>query len=106
MACHTHVQPDQLSMWFAGTIPSNFIALGNGRIKSIHLNNNQLTGSVPVGWNPLDMLTSFSAHNNNLTVPVDASVCEMSVYAQGVMVEMRVDCEICTCDMLCAQCQE
>lgn len=89
---------------FAGTIPANFPQLGNGRISQIHLGSNLLTGTVPTGFEPLDKLNSFSVENNNITTPVDAAMCSLSVFELGVMVEMRTDCEICTCDFLCRSC--
>ena len=70
----------------------------------MHLHNNYLEGSIPIGWDPIEHLTSFSAHNNNLTVPIDASICQMTVFEAGVLAELRVDCPICTCDMLCGSC--
>ena len=75
-------------------------------MKQMYLNDNNLEGKVPENWDPLDQLTNMAFHNNKLTVPVSDTVCDMSVFEQGVMVEMRTDCDICTCDFLCEMCVE
>ena len=89
---------------FTGTVPGYFSQLGNGRIKQINLNSNFLEGEVPFIWEPKDQLIALNFQDNNLTIPLDSGVCELSVFEQGVMVEMRVDCPICTCETLCHMC--
>mgnify|MGYP005847296899 CR=1 FL=1 len=89
---------------FTGTVPSYFSGLGNGRIKTMALDNNFLEGEVPSNWEVLNQLISLSFYNNNITTPMDPSICELSKYKQGEMVEMKVDCSICTCDTLCHTC--
>jgi len=91
---------------FTGLLPAYLGQLGNGRLKQLHLNDNQLEGKVPENWDPLDQLTNMAVHNNNLTVPVSQTVCEMSVFELGVLVELKTDCNVCTCDFLCEFCVE
>ena len=91
---------------FTGLLPAYFSQLGNGRLKQLHLNDNQLEGKVPEDWDPKDQLTNMAVHNNKLTVRVPESVCELSVFELGNMVEFRTDCDICTCDFLCEMCNE
>lgn len=75
-------------------------------MKQMHLNDNILEGKVPEEWNPKDQLINMAVHNNRLTVPVASSVCELSVFELGNMVEFRTDCNICTCDFLCEMCSK
>jgi len=98
----SHVYLDHNS--FIGPIPPFYANLGKGRLRQLNLNDNMLTGEVPWGWEPRDQLTNLNVVNNNVTVPIDERLCEMSVFELGVMVEMRVDCDICTCDSLCHTC--
>ena len=91
---------------FTGLLPQYFGQIGNGRLKQLHLNDNDLEGKVPDTWDPKDQLTNMAVHNNRLTVRVPPEVCELSVFELGNMVEFRTDCDICTCDFLCEMCVE
>lgn len=89
---------------FSGNVPGYFSQLGNGRIKQISVNSNFLEGEVPFNWDTKDQIIALNFQDNNITTPLDPAVCELSTFEQGVMVEMRVDCPICTCDTLCHMC--
>jgi len=88
---------------FTGTVPGYFSDLGKGRIKQINVQSNFLEGEVPSNWVTKDQLVSLNFQDNNMTTPVDPLVCELSIFEGGMLVELRVDCDICTCDTLCKE---
>lgn len=86
-----------------GIIPESLIATGNGRLESLHLNDNALIGGVPGNHPFSNILVEFTVENNSLTQPLDKETCNMAVWAGGEMVEMKSDCEICNCKTVFCQ---
>jgi hypothetical protein len=57
-------------------------------VTSFHYSVCQQTGNVDIS-------------NNLLTERIPESVCMLSVYEEGEIVEFRADCDICLCKDLC-----
>jgi hypothetical protein len=48
---------------------------------------------------------SYTMHNNQFSANLDKDFCKQSVFQGGEMVEMKADCEICSCkDDFCNNC--
>ena len=52
---------------FSGGITENFPTIGGGRLDQVTLNNNQLTGDFPGGWDPVSALEIIHIENNQFT---------------------------------------
>lgn len=85
---------------FSGEIPSNWPRIGNGRVEILHMGNNQLTGTVPGGYNPRTFLQSLEVQGNQLSGSIPNDICSLIVFfpPEGELVNLRADCDICTCD--------
>lgn len=88
-----------------GTIPESFTEISFGRIYVLTLNDNMLTGGLPTDWEQDNrFLLTLNVQNNNLTVPIDKDICKFSVLEAGELVELGIECEICSCETLCDKC--
>ena len=111
-------------------IPQSYNNLGNLQVLS--LNDNYLTGSVPLNNPKLGTcgsrrshcyvarryhrlmcylshwpLVTLNVHNNRLTSKLGTDVCAMTIFGSGKMVDFTADCDICDCKgYLCGQCSE
>mmetsp|Transcript_8433 Transcript_8433/g.11088 ORF Transcript_8433/g.11088 Transcript_8433/m.11088 type:complete len:517 (-) Transcript_8433:113-1663(-) len=88
---------------FTGTIPTNYPQMGNGRMEMFHVGDNQLTGAVPGGYNPVTFMSSLELHHNNFDEPLSKEVCGLIVFLppSSEMTNLKADCNICSCDRLC-----
>lgn len=90
---------------FNGTIPDSLPAAGSDRLKQLSLDHNELDGEFPGDWAYSWHLTALTLHNNTLTSPVPTDVCAMSILQGGGLVEMKADCDVCSCaDPFCQEC--
>lgn len=95
---HLHLDYNSLS----GGITENFPTIGGGRLDEVTLNNNQLTGDFPGGWDPVNALEIIHIENNQFT-SLSSDFCIMSVFVGGEVTELRSDCSICPCnDVWCS----
>lgn len=102
------VSPSLLHMYFDhnnlnGTVPSWSLSLPN--LEELYLNDNQLTGGMPVGFaaNHPQLLTLHIQHNS-LTQVLEPAICQLDVYLQGNMIDLGSDCSICQCTFFCNAC--
>lgn len=99
---HLHLDHNQLS----GTVPSSIINAGDGRLNSLSLHDNQLTGALPGDHEFFNKLVQYTVYNNNFT-SMDRASCGLSVYFGGELTEFKSDCDICPCggnSILCIWC--
>ena len=83
---------------FTGTLPSNYINVGNGRLTSFSIDHNKLTGIVPYGGSDrviYDTLVHYTLHENLFT-SLETEICQ-----NNLMVEFKADCipkaNVCLC---------
>jgi len=90
---------------FVGTLPESYINVGNGRLESFAINDNLLTGEVPDNHVLFNKLVMFTMQNNNFNVEL-RDTCRLTVYQGGENVELKADCDICSCrgDFACQDC--
>ncbi|CAJ1953930.1 unnamed protein product [Cylindrotheca closterium] len=85
-------------------IPSSYNKLGDYQLQVLVLNNNDLTGSVPLK-NP--GLVTLNVHNNRLSANLGGDVCAMSIFGSGKLVDFNADCNICHCEgWMCDNCTQ
>ncbi|KAG7337947.1 two component regulator [Nitzschia inconspicua] len=80
---------------FRGTLPVSYNTVGNGRLRSLLINNNQLTGVVSGERTMFNNLFQFVLHDNQFT-GIDPDNCRM-IIPWGEMSEFKADCDICQC---------
>ncbi|KAG7348621.1 two component regulator [Nitzschia inconspicua] len=80
---------------FRGTLPVSYNTVGNGRLRSLLINNNQLTGVVSGERTMFNNLFQFVLHENQFT-GIDPDNCRM-IIPWGEMSEFKADCDICQC---------
>ena len=70
------------------------------------INHNQLTGGVHDEHRLFNKLVMFTLQDNNFTEWLDSGTCRLSVFAGGENVEMKADCDICSCrgNFMCSNC--
>lgn len=87
-----------------GPIRDTYTTIGMGRLVSLYLNNNLLTGVVPATWvdgkKYSSMINMINVENNLLTEAIDRDVCTLSIFETSRLVDLRADCNICSCDLL------
>lgn len=77
---------------FTGGLPESYNTVGNGRLVSLALEHNQLTGVVPGLREHYDTLVQYTLQENNFT-RLEQQNCN-NVY----LVEFKADCpNVCTC---------
>lgn len=81
---------------FRGTIPLSYNSVGNGRLESLTLHSNQLTGVVPGERKLYNNLQLLTLHENKFT-SIDSANCKM-IIPWGEMPEFKADCDVCQCD--------
>lgn len=86
---------------FNGTLPESYINVGNGRLESLGVDHNRLTGVVPSNHDLRNHLVRFTLQNNSFT-RLSKDTCSLSVYNSGEIVEFKADCDICICEPFCA----
>jgi hypothetical protein len=90
---------------FRGTIPASYTLVGNGRLESFHIDHNQLTGAVPSSYAFSNKLIALTVQENNFNQALDKETCKQSVFDGGEMVELKADCDICSCNSpFCDEC--
>ncbi|CAB9521446.1 receptor-like protein kinase [Seminavis robusta] len=87
---------------FSGELPQDFPQVGGGNVKQLFLQGNNFTGSFPSwGWSDYHLTNMNIAHNNFDEI---RDLCGLGVFESGELVELRADCNVCTCDTLCHTC--
>jgi Leucine-rich repeat (LRR) protein len=90
---------------FTGTIPESYPMIASGRLHVLALNDNMLTGGLPTGWvEDNKFIDTITVQNNSLTESIDKSICKLSAFQNGELVELGAECDICSCDLLCKNC--
>lgn len=84
----------------SGSFPYNFTSIGNNRISLLQVNDNQLTGIIPSGFNRRQL--DLSEFQRNSFSSMDVEFCRNIVWVGGEMVSMRSDCgATCPCQYFC-----
>lgn len=92
---------------FTGTIPESYPMIASGRLHVLALNDNMLTGGLPTGWvEDNKFIDTITVQNNSLTESIDKSICKLSAFQNGELVELGAECDICSCDLLCKNCYQ
>ena len=81
---------------FGGTLPLSYNDVGNGRLESLTINHNALTGVVSGKRRLDDKLVQFTLQENQFTA-LDKENCKLLI-PFGEMPELKADCDICRCD--------
>ena len=94
-----------------GTIPSVYPALGSLKLTELHLDHNQLTGQVPEDWtngHPYQkFLLALRLEENHFSGQLSSKLCDQDVRrGKAEMVELRADCDICSCSLCKDHCTE
>lgn len=89
---------------FTGTVPESIINAGEGRLRSLRLNDNQLVGALPGRHQSTTVLQEYAVQNNGLT-SMDENTCKLWIFAGGELVEFNSDCAICDCGEKSTMCQ-
>jgi cytoskeletal protein RodZ len=82
-----------------GSLPTEFLSIGGGRLLLLELNNNQLTGEV-TSDNFDGLMEVLYLHNNNFT-SIGDKVCRQIVWDGGELASFQADCGACTCKYMC-----
>lgn len=80
---HLHLDHNR----FVGTIPLSYNMVGNGRLETLSINHNQLTGVVPGKRKMYNKLVQYTLQDNNFDA-MEPEVC-LSEIPFGEMVELR-----------------
>ena len=72
---------------FRGTLPDEYIEIGNGRLESLSIDHNRLTGTVPGEREFYHKLVQYTLHSNRFD-RIDRDNCRMEV-PEGEMVEFK-----------------
>ena len=80
---HLHLDHNQ----FRGTLPDSYNTVGNGRLESFSINNNELTGVVPGKRSLYNKLVQYTFQANNFD-EMDSDVCRTEI-PFGENVELR-----------------
>ena len=84
----------------SGSFPVNFPLIGNNRLWLLQVNDNQLTGVIPGGYNVRQL--DVTEYQNNLFSSMDTTMCANIVWVGGEMISMRSDCgATCPCEYYC-----
>jgi hypothetical protein len=87
---------------FSGDFPKNFGK--NLELDDFFADNNQFTGPVPSDFNKNVMFT-MQIQNNSFDQFLDQRVCLQDVFLQGALIDLVVDCDICSCEgRFCESC--
>ena len=117
---------------FTGTVPSTVVTAGDGRIQTLTLNNNSLTGDLtgdfqfygrlgkrlPLVFTQKSVNRSVFSHvssfytvqytvQNNDFSSISANTCKLNVFAGGQLPEFNSDCNVCPCSrqsIMCDHC--
>ena len=85
----------------SGSFPTSFPLIGNNRLWLLQVNDNQLTGVIPGGYNIRQM--DLTEYQNNLFTSMDTEMCRNIVFIGGEMISMRSDCgATCPCEYYCS----
>ena len=115
---------------FTGTVPSTVVTAGDGRIQTLTLNNNSLTGDLtgdfqfygrlgkrlPLVFTQKSVNRSVFSHvssfytvqytvQNNDFSSISANTCKLNVFAGGQLPEFNSDCNVCPCSQQSIMCQ-
>mmetsp|Transcript_6101 Transcript_6101/g.15111 ORF Transcript_6101/g.15111 Transcript_6101/m.15111 type:complete len:581 (-) Transcript_6101:497-2239(-) len=89
---HLHLDHNE----FRGTLPESYNTVGNGRLESFSIDHNKLTGTIPGKRDLYNKLVQYTLHSNQFE-SMDSDTCKSEV-PKGEMVELRADCDVCTCN--------
>jgi hypothetical protein len=81
---------------FRGTLPFSYNMAGNGRLESLTIHDNELTGVVSGERLLYNKLVIFTLYENKFD-SIESENCNM-IIPRGEMVEFKTDCDICQCD--------
>ena len=84
---------------FTGTLPSSVINAGEGKLVTLSVNDNHLTGAIPGDHIYYEYLVQFTTQHNNFT-KMNFNSCKLEVFSYGDLVEFGSDCDICNCRTL------
>jgi hypothetical protein len=87
-----------------GTLPNTLFTLGDSTIEEIVINDNLFSGEISFSRDYLNYnLTTLKLQNNDFT-RMDKEFCrQYSIYeGVGQLLVLYADCDICTCNELCA----
>ena len=93
---------------FEGTVPSEIINAGNGRLHSLRLNDNQFVGEMPGNYQSITEMNLLEVQNNNFT-SMDSNTCKLWVFDGGELVDFKSDCSVCNCgnkSTMCRHCSK
>jgi len=76
---------------FTGTLPSTYNEAGNGRLVSLAIESNKLTGVVPGDRSNFEVLVRYTLQDNDFDA-VDPLTCR-----NRILVEYKADCDVCNC---------
>lgn len=93
-----YLNDNQLS----GELPSTWPYLGDSRMQTINLANNMLSGEYPTSsvYETVDFMNILEIQNNQFTY-ISQDICHLSIFAEGELISMNADCDICPCNELC-----
>jgi len=86
---------------FYGTLPTNTMTIGMGRLEQLLIGSNQFSGTMPGNYQYLNWLQQLEIQHNNFTF-LTPDTCQLSVWLSGEMVNFRADCKICSCPFFCS----
>jgi Leucine rich repeat len=89
---------------FTGTLPPRMGEIGNGRLNLFSIHDNMFTGTMPTFYNYTMKLNLMEIQNNDFT-EMNQDMCKHSVFAEGELVHLSADCEVCPCKNLCDDCK-
>lgn len=89
---HLHLDHNR----FTGVVPSSLINAGDGRLKTLSINDNQFTGDLPGDHDFFNLLVQYTVHNNQFS-KMNKDTCKLNVFENGELSEFRADCDICNC---------
>mmetsp|Transcript_17183 Transcript_17183/g.41834 ORF Transcript_17183/g.41834 Transcript_17183/m.41834 type:complete len:153 (+) Transcript_17183:506-964(+) len=99
---HLHLDHNR----FTGPVPEEIVNAGNGRLLSLNLNDNQLTGALPGNHMFITELNQFTVQNNQFS-SMGEGTCKLDVMESGELPEFKSDCDICVCgknNQMCKNC--
>jgi len=88
---HLHLDHNR----FTGTLPLSYNNVGNGRLESLTINHNRLTGVVSGQRDLYNKMSVYTLQENQFT-SMGSEICNMLI-PWGEMPELKADCDICNC---------
>ncbi|CAJ1962925.1 unnamed protein product [Cylindrotheca closterium] len=87
---------------FLGTLPESYVVAGQRRIKTLFVNDNNLSGVFPGNATLFQKMQELKTTNNHF------DACNMGFYPDEPRIELKTDCDICKCRRLfmCRFCKD